>query len=215
MSSEAAGLMNLYSLFNRCVEMFQKLVGECRICQQQHTSGLHHRNKNDTYEVFKLIFWSTATLSLRLMHLNLVWQQLTAAVHMAQHLLLQLGHLIPEQVGRRRQVAVLVLQCFHLVLQPGDSLQFASPTLGSRDPVPEPLPLGFNALLGVHVDGGQRGTLPEALNVGDSLRFLFQRRHRRELRLQVMRREGSRVCGIVHAGSQWYSTVIVQVCVNR
>lgn len=105
----------------------------------------------------KLICWSVAPLQLcpsDLVHLNFVWQQLAAAVDVGEDFLLQLGHLLPQQARRRGQVGVVAFQRFDLVLQPGDPLQFAPPTLRSRDPVPEPLPLGFDALLTVHVDGG-------------------------------------------------------------
>lgn len=152
-----------------------------------------------------------------LVHLDFVWQQLAAAVHVGQDLLLQLGHLLPQQAGRGRQVGVLVLQRLHLVLQPGDPLQFAPPTLGGCDPVPEPLPLGFDALLRVHVHGGQRRALPEALHVGDGLRLLLQ-----GLRLRGCaqvgrrrRRERDGVRGVVDRGEQRATAVTVQVRIDR
>lgn len=108
------------------------------------------------------------------MHLNLVWKQLTAAVDVGQDLLFQLGHLLPEQAGRGRQVGVVALQCFDLVLQSGDPLQFAHPTLGGCDPVPQPLSLGLEALLRVNVNWRQRRTVPEALDIWDNLGLLLQ-----------------------------------------
>ena len=173
-----------------------------------------------TKESMELMSWSPAAPSPGLVNLNLVWQQLTAAVHVAQDLVPQLGHLLPEQVRRGRQVGVLVPQRLHLVLQPGDPLQFAPPALGGRDPVPEPLPLGFPVVLWVHVDGGERRTLPEALDVGDRLRLLLQRRDPRQLRRcpQVKCRRGrevDRVRGVVDGGSQRPGAVAVEVGVHR
>lgn len=73
----------------------------------------------------KLICWSSspsASASLRLVHLNLVRQQLAAAVDMGEDFLFQLGHLLPEQAGRGGQIGVVAFQRFDLVLQSGDPL---------------------------------------------------------------------------------------------
>lgn len=161
------------------------------------------------------------------MHLDFVWQQLAAAVDVGEDLLFELGHLLPEQAGRRRQVGVVALQRLHLVLQPGDALQLAHPTLGRSDPVPEPLPLGLQPLLRVNVDGGERRALPEALHVRYRLRLLFERLDPRLLRLRRWcssqmvsrrrrrRRERDRVRGVVDGRLQRPAAVAVQVGVHR
>lgn len=94
-----------------------------------------------------LVSSPTAGQHLRLVYLYFVWQQLAAAVNMGEDFLFQLGHLISEQASRGGQIRVVAFQRFDLVLQPGDPLQLAHPTLGGCNPVPEPLPLGFHALL--------------------------------------------------------------------
>lgn len=74
---------------------------------------------------------------------------------MIHHFLFELGDLLPQQVGGGRQLRVLRLQVLNFVLQPGDALQFSLPALGGGDAVPHALALGFDALLRLHVDGGE------------------------------------------------------------
>jgi len=148
-------------------------------------------------------------------HLDLVRQHLAAAVDVREDALLQVRHLVPQQVRRGGQVRVVVLQGLDLVLQPRDALQFAHPALGGCDAVPEPLPLGLHVVVGVgvdvdvdvDVDGGHRGALPEALHVRHRLRLLLQRLDPTRLR--------DRVRGVVHGVVQRPAAVTVQVGVHR
>lgn len=54
-------------------------------------------NINKVHEAYMLVSSPTAALSLRLVHLDFVWQQLAAAVHMGEDFLFQLSHLLSKQ----------------------------------------------------------------------------------------------------------------------
>lgn len=73
-------------------------------------------NINEVHEAYMLVGSPLAARSLRLVHLDLVWQQLAAAADMGEDFLFQLGHLLPQQAGRRGQVGVLALERLDLVL---------------------------------------------------------------------------------------------------
>ncbi|KAF3835286.1 hypothetical protein F7725_027844 [Dissostichus mawsoni] len=110
---------------------------------------------------------------------------------MGEDFLFQLGHLVPQQAGCGGQVDVVVFQRFDLVLQPGDPLQFAHPTLGGCNPVPEPLPLGFHDVLWIRdsscgaapkwcTGGGGKGTVSVRLHEALCELLLFRHRLRVE-----------------------------------
>lgn len=119
---------------------------------------------NDLSFSFKLFLYSSPSVLSSSEGLELLRQhELTAAVDMVHHLLFELGDLFPQHVGCGSQVGVLSLQVLHLVLQPGDALQLPLPALGGGDAVPHALPLGFDPLLILHIDGRERGGLPRHL----------------------------------------------------
>lgn len=67
----------------------------------------------------------TSFLEGDLISLDLVWQKLAPAADVVHHLLLELGHLLPEDAGRGCQLGVLRLQTLNLVLQPRYPLQLS------------------------------------------------------------------------------------------
>jgi hypothetical protein len=79
----------------------------------------------------------------------------TTGVHVLQHLLFQLTHILPQVSNQIAQLGVFAFQNFHLILQLGDAFEFALATLAGRDTVALTLPFEFDALLGLHVDGAQ------------------------------------------------------------
>uniref|UniRef100_M3YVX0 Uncharacterized protein n=1 Tax=Mustela putorius furo TaxID=9669 RepID=M3YVX0_MUSPF len=102
-------------------------------------------------------------------------QQLAAAVDVAEDLLLELRHLLPQQTRCGRQLRVLALERLHFLLEARDALQLALAALRGSDAVAQPLALRLNALLRVHVDGRQRRALAEAWHVGHRLRLILER----------------------------------------
>lgn len=99
--------------------------------------------------------------------------ELAAAVNVVHHLLLEQRQLVPQHVGGGHQLRVLALEVLDSVLEPGDPLQLPLPALGRGHPVPHALPLRLDALLSLHVDGGERRRV--AGHLGHRLRLLLER----------------------------------------